>query len=123
MTKKSSIRVLLLGYVVLVAVAITFLLPVNAELISNCQRFDNEIMVGAERVNQITYDCKIGNFVIQHGLTIQEKDVLENIAIAKANGSYVRPPIDNSTGVFDFENPLCMVEHFDTVTKKQYGCY
>ena len=99
------------------------IIPASAEsLTPSCNKNINEQMIGTQRIKVITYDCKYEK-VIQHGLTDQERILLQSLTEARANGTYVKPPEDTNYGITAFDNPLCNIGHFDKAIKIEYGCY
>lgn len=115
---------ILLGYSVFVIAAIGFMVYADAdpETPWPCFAEAKQVMVGTERMEVISYKCKFGA-ANQQGLDELEVKTLVDIYNSKQDGTYERPPIDTSTGITDFDNPLCVIDHIDQRTKEQYGCY
>jgi len=118
--------IVLTGLSILIA---TFgITSVQAEVLSDCQRIEKQVMVGTERILETTYNCKMqtnGTIgVTQEGLTLEEKQVLETIRFERLNGTYVQPPIQEPEKTLtDLEKRFCEIRHFSNLVKEQYGCF
>lgn len=100
----------------------------TAEPLSDCQRIEKQVMVGTERVLETTYNCTMPSDgtigVVQVGLTLQEKQILETIRIERIDGTYVQPPIQQPEKTLtDLEKRFCEIVHFSNLVKQQYGCF